>query len=412
VTELKILIVEDDAEKLKQVAQHLIEACNVASDDIQDVRDATAAKRALKVTSFDLLILDIKIPARMDADALIETGLGLLRELVSRDVYKRPMHIVGLTALEDAHRLAAPEFSELSFSLVSYDRSSEGWKTNIQRVCEHISAGEFTAPTKRDYESDVCIVAALHDPELKAVLTLPWQWEADEKIDDNLVYYHGAISSGEKTLKVIAASCPRMGMPAAAIVASRMIERFRPRYIIMVGILAGVGDALNLGDVLVADPTWDYENGKREVDDGEQTFAAAPHQLALDPELRARTDQLISDQEFLDQVRRDWMGTRVNHALGARRGPVASGGAVLQDPSIVEQVKAQHRKLIGIEMESYAVMLAANEAAHPRPKAVSLKAVCDFADKDKNDDYQAYASYTSARLMAELVTKYLDFEGQ
>jgi DNA-binding response OmpR family regulator len=60
VTELKILIVEDDAEKLKQVAQHLIEACNVASDDIQDVRDATAGKRALKVTSFDLLILDIK----------------------------------------------------------------------------------------------------------------------------------------------------------------------------------------------------------------------------------------------------------------------------------------------------------------------------------------------------------------
>lgn len=406
---MKILIVEDNPEKLRAVAKHLLESCGISTDDIQDARDATSAKAALRATSFDLLVLDINLPSRMDVEARPETGILLLKELVAREIYKRPMHIVGLTALDDAHKLAQPDFEELSFSLVSYDRSSDRWKQTLTKICEHIMVGKFSAPAAAKYDSDVCIVAALYDPELKAVLDLPWSWEADEVTGDNTVYYFGRTKSEERELKIVAANCPRMGMSAAAILTSKMIERFRPRYLVMVGILAGVGGELNLGDVLIADPSWDYESGKRKVVGNTPKFEAAPHHVNMSPELRAKVDRLVSNHEFLDQIKREWAGTKINHPLRAKRGPIASGGSVLEDRQVVATIKEQHRKLIGVEMETYGVLLAAHEATSPKPLAVSLKSVCDFADQDKNDDYQVYASYTSARFMAELVQNYLTY---
>jgi nucleoside phosphorylase len=407
---LKVLIVEDDAEKLREVAAHLIGTCGVQPDDIKEVRYASAAKSELRSTYFDLLVLDINIPDRLEVEPRSETGVSLLRELVERDIYRRPMHIIGLTALEDAHSLAEPDFHELSFSLISYDRTSDRWRRNLKAVCEHIAAGEFKSPTdSQSYDFDVCIVAALFDPELKAVLDLPWNWEAGDGFDGGSVYYFGTAKSEERDLRVVASFCPRMGMPAAAISTSKMISKFRPRYVIMVGILAGVGDSMDFGDVLIADPSWDYESGKRRVIGDSQKFEAAPHQIDLPPALRGRIDKMIGEIDNLDKIRRGWIGSRINHSLKVRRGPVASGAAVLEDQRVVREIKAQHRKVVGIEMETYGVMLAALEASEPRPESISVKSVCDFADQDKSDDFQAYASYTSARVMAELVEKHLSF---
>jgi len=48
-------------------------------------------------------------------------------------------------------------------------------------------------------------------------------------------------------------------------------------------------------------------------------------------------------------------------------------------------------------MEIYGVYYAARFSTEPRPKAIAIKSVCDFADEEKNDVYQAYAAYTSVR---------------
>jgi nucleoside phosphorylase len=62
-----------------------------------------------------------------------------------------------------------------------------------------------------------------------------------------------------------------------------------------------------------------------------------------------------------------------------------------------EQVqKAQHRKLLGIEMEAYGVMCAADDLPTPQPRAIVLKGVSDFADSAKSDAFREYAAYVSA----------------
>lgn len=56
-----------------------------------------------------------------------------------------------------------------------------------------------------------------------------------------------------------------MGMPAAASLAMKMIMTFRPAFVGMVGVAAGVKGRTNFGDVIAADPTWDYGSGKHAV---------------------------------------------------------------------------------------------------------------------------------------------------
>lgn len=82
---------------------------------------------------------------------------------------------------------------------------------------------------------------------------------------------------------------------------------------------------------------------------------------------------------------------------------------MLQDRLIVDEILTQHRKTIGVEMESYSIFVAAAEAPHPQPRAFSMKAVCDFADEFKNDNHQAYAAYASAGALRLLVERHLPF---
>jgi hypothetical protein len=51
---------------------------------------------------------------------------------------------------------------------------------------------------------------------------------------------------------------------------------------------------------------------------------------------------------------------------------------------------------------------AAASADDPAPVAMILKSVCDFADPDKDDDFQAYAAYTSANLLWAFLKQYMN----
>ena len=39
-------------------------------------------------------------------------------------------------------------------------------------------------------------------------------------------------------------------------------------------------------------------------------------------------------------------------------------------------------------MESYGIFYAAANATHPKPKAIVIKSICDYADSKKSDQYQ------------------------
>ena len=91
-------------------------------------------------------------------------------------------------------------------------------------------------------------------------------------------------------------------------------------------------------------------------------------------------------------------------------GAVATGSAVIANSRKIEEVKAQIRDVIAVEMEIFGVYYAAKWSERPRPKFMAVKSICDFGDEEKSDDYHVYASYTSSKVLETLVKDYFDYD--
>lgn len=403
---IKILLVEDNQAKLKAVLTGLFEVHGVSEDCIDKARDVHEAKVRLKSEHYDLMILDISIPLTSDLDPSPEGGVLLLDEILARDIYNRPREVIGLTAFHEVKVSSDAKFNDELWTVLHYTSASNEWLQQIQRKIKHIIANKNASDDSKIYSADVCILTALYKPELTAVLNLPWNWEALSIESDPTEYYAGSFMTKDRRLTVVSASASRMGMPAAAVLAMKMITTFKPKYLVMTGITAGVAGKVELGDIIAADPSWDYGSGKRTAGEDGPVFESAPHQLGLDPLIRGKLQKLSRDIQQLNTIRLGWP-VNTPPLLTLHVGPLASGASVLEDPEITESIQGQHRKLLGVEMEAYGVFAAANEAPYPQPAALVLKSVCDFANADKNDGHQDYASYTSARAFQLFAEQYL-----
>jgi nucleoside phosphorylase len=410
---MKILIVEDNPSKATRVEACLLSVKGVHSEDVDLVKSVRSARMRLNQSSYDLIIIDIVLPMRDDGEPRLDGGALLLEELTDNlGPYHIPSHVVGLTAFEDAYADTLGKFSKRLLTLVRYSPAEESWanalKARVRHIVEALNDQEYARNTA--YDVDVAIVCALEDPEREAVTSqLTWQWEQERQTGDHVIYWRGEFrgANGERR-SVVAAAAGRMGMASAAVLTTKMIKAYRPKYVVMPGITAGVRGKNNYGDVVVASPCWDWGSGKWVKDEGgDQRFLPAPTQIAVDVELRGKLGELSRDPVFLAQVRSGWMGSPPETVLSLHVGPAASGASVLADEETSKRILGQHRELIGIEMEVYGVYAAADEAGTPRPKAFSMKGVVDFADGTKDDRYRAYAAYTSAATLGKFAERFL-----
>ena len=84
--------------------------------------------------------------------------------------------------------------------------------------------------------------------------------------EDNepLTYYYGRVtipSSGE-SYTVVVVMLLGMGNEEAAVATTRVIQRWQPEHVLMVGIAGGVPGKVALGDVVVTDSIYYYEPAK------------------------------------------------------------------------------------------------------------------------------------------------------
>ncbi len=254
--------------------------------------------------------------------------------------------------------------------------------------------------------ANVVILCALRDPELDRVKRaggVHWT-ELPPTREDPQTYYTATYSTAKGApLRVVAAAPNHMGMPASAVLATKMIIRFRPRLVVMAGIAAGVKkEGRGFGDVIAAEHTFDYGSGKVTVT-GEKghekvVFHPDPKPLDVDTRLLQRLRHWQTDKgDVLDAIRRAGNAQAPDTVLRMHVGPLASGAAVVDYGPSVDQIVEHWRKLVGLEMEAYAVHRACKDTLEQQPKFLCLKAICDFA-QDKENHWRNYAAYTASEL--------------
>lgn len=410
---LTVLIVDDAAPKRERVTEVFREALGETNVTIDSARTTSEAASKLEATQYDLLVLDINLPLRRDSQPVRDGGLRLLKQLQQGGPrLKLPEHIIGLTEYPELYSDFARDFATHNWQVVQYAAESP-WAEILTNKAIYISEHHRRRKGMSDTRSDIAIITALKPVELEAVLQLPGNWSELPLAGDNTVYHIGTFRRESKSLSVVAAAAIGMGMPAAACLSMKLIQHFRPRYLIMAGIAAGVGT--KVGDILVADEVWDYGSGKLKTDtaSGSGVFSPAPAYIPLDATIKERVDLFnLRRKSILDDIRRRWQAAPPEHTLSLHVGPVASGSAVIENKAAVESVVVHNRKLIGLEMETYGVFLASRLCVEPRPIAISAKSVCDFGVPPKTDEYQRYAAFTSATFVYEFALDQLSTLGE
>lgn len=404
---MKILLIEDNLEKQYIVSKVIFEILGESNFELIRAKNFIEGTRELENTQFDLLVLDLLIPRNDDETPDPDLGMAIVKQVASNRL-KKPKYVVGLTAYEAERDRHADDFGQHGWQLIHFERSDADWESRFQNILIH--ASDVCAPKPiSDYDYDIAILTAISHVEYEAVMALDANWLEENVTNDDGVYHAGTIRGGKsgRDLRVIASSAIRMGMPASTALSMKMINLFRPRFIFMLGIAAGIKGKGNFGDVLIADQAWDYGSGKsiQKWFFGEQ-FAPAPEAIPLHLYLRSRLAIFRNDERARKEICDAWPGGNFSK-INAHLGAIGSGAAVLENPKLVKRIRNGQRKVIGIEMETYGVFIAAETAPHPKPLACSIKSICDFGDRKKNDSHQSFAAFTSANFFYRFVQQFL-----
>lgn len=210
--------------------------------------------------------------------------------------------------------------------------------------------------------------------------------------DEPLTFYAGtAAIPGEATpYTVVVTQLPDMGNADASITTTRVIQRWKPRQILMVGIAGGVKEKVSLGDVVVSQFAFYYEPGKLTLEGTESRardfnsdlllYARAQHFETLDWKRHIEVDRPDAGDQAVPTV---------------HFGPIACGEKVVADLDELKKLRQLCPKMLAVAMEGAGVAKAVLSDAHP-PRYLEIRGISDYAGPDKNDGWHAYAANAAA----------------
>ena len=238
---------------------------------------------------------------------------------------------------------------------------------------------------------DFLIVTAL-EKELRAVLG---QLGGSEPVQapDHPPYYRSTLKTGtapNQVNRVVAVIVAGEGNVAAGQQAAIYIQYLQPSCVFMVGIAGGLSKDVTLGDVVVSNQIIYYENTK-ETPSGSESRPDGP---PADRELLNRARYYNVDWHTFIREKRPGDSTS-NEVPQVHFGAIASGEKVIADEERASDLKRLHSKFLAIDMESHGVGDAAARSKN-RPRFIAIRGISDYADSNKNDDWQKYAADSAA----------------
>lgn len=398
------ILIVDDREQNARVIRELIESVEADDATVLIANDIHSAKTILSRSSIDLLVVDIALPLRAGEQPVPDGGVRLLREVFRRDKYERPRYVIGITAMEEVNPEVEAYFEENLWFLLYWRASSDVWKQRFTNFFAKVIEAN-AIPKITDYEFDVFVIGSKPEIELMALRDVALPWSASLPLDDMQFFREAPLKIGASDFKIGIGSPPRQGLVSATMYSAKVIEKLRPRFLCMTGICAGIREHCGIGDAILASESWEWQAGK--YVSTEEAFRSEPYQLAVSPAISARFQELSEDQQFLSRLHADWRGEKPDKAPQLQVGPIASGSAVVGDERIVERIRSQHRRLLGIDMEVYGSYYSAAHASFPRPGFFAIKCASDFADSEKSDKFQRYCAYLSAEILCEFLKRNL-----
>ncbi|MFF5077385.1 hypothetical protein ACFY36_10055 [Actinoplanes sp. NPDC000266] len=314
--------------------------------------------------------------------------------------------------------------------------------------------------------ADVLVITAIKE-EYDAARAALHPAEFQERDADRTAPYSLArLGSG---LSVALARPVHMGGRSAGSITTTLTNRLAPTCLAMCGVCAGNPDHTAQGDVIIAAPAYEWDEGKHTDD----AFLAEPQQIPQDmswvrtvqdfdpavlPSYGAATGReaavWVLERLFKGQIPRThpargrylpgaawgtrlgqleseglvrWLGDRValtdagrdriqrilymdvegpeRLPFAVRAGAMASGSAVMASGNTWARLQPGQRKLLALDMEAATIATIAHERKVPH--WLVAKGVSDHADGGKDDRFKAFSARASAEVLFALLERLL-----
>ncbi|KAK6336859.1 hypothetical protein TWF718_009648 [Orbilia javanica] len=267
----------------------------------------------------------------------------------------------------------------------------------------------MSASLKTHEDYTIGWVCALPKEQTAAISMLDEEHAGLDKYQtDENAYTLGSIGPHNVVITCLPLNC--YGTNQAARATAQMLSTFPSvKIILMVGIGAGIPTKVKLGDVVISTEWTQWDLGKSNKNG---SFEHIDKRYYPSTELLSAMSRLRTNHEL--------HGTRIPQYLGdlnakyprlasqypsvgkpedvkVHYGLIASGNQVVKDARVRDAInKRLSNRVCCIEMEAAGLMGSGFSA-------VIIRGVCDYADSNKNDDWQGYAAAVSAACAKEFL---------
>lgn len=414
---LSILIIDDTKDKREDIKAFLTgRFSEIHLNDIEEAETTNEGLDKIMKCQYDLVLLDLFIKNRKGGDPDPQNAINLLDQIHEMEVINCPAHILGITRMREIDEEQKKIFDTYLWSLLFYGEEYNGWETKLQAKISYLIKSKHQLALTPKFNYDVAIINALQ--ELENGMIRSWtdtEWRKIDMPNDTCTNYYETVLEPEgRKIRCVTTYADRMGMTAASTITTKLINAFRPRYLFMTGISACVSTAkAEVGDIIVAQNVIDGASGKFSIEDDQHIFVPDYQSIETNADFISIVNRLKEDEALLRKIKKTIRANvkASNTELKIHTGPVASVPAVVADRTVIEDIKGQERKLLGLEMEAYGMYYAASRSVLPHPKFCAvLKSATDFANEHKGDEYQPYGAMTSAELLYHIVLNDLDYD--
>ena len=227
-------------------------------------------------------------------------------------------------------------------------------------------------------------------------------FEFSRVVREGTSYQVADVTRGTRKVRIVALRQLEKGLTTAAITATKALCIWKPSVVFMTGICAGVRGAVGLGDLVIASQCFEHSSGQ--LLDGH--LVPLQNRVAMQPWLLDFLASLTDSPAMMQQIQAGYTKPLPNGFVSSiHYGTMACGPQVVKDQAYIDQLKAREYSLLGLDMESYGVALAASMCSTDMHTIVPLivKGVSDYADSDKSDTWHDYCSYASASFVLALL---------
>lgn len=410
---IKILVIDDTEQKVSFIKSVIVDNCNISDESIDVATSINSGRKLLSENDYDLLLLDLVLPLTDGEEPDRDEGPKFIDEIYTNEQIIVPNQIIGLTQFDECYFDLKERFEDKVWSLLKYEQSKNDWRIKLQNKIIHLRKSKEVLQNSiiNKDKYDIAVICALQDEFTQFKIAFnKSEWSKINYPQVPFELYSGIIHTGYgNTLKIISGCVGRPGMSATSILSTSMFNLFKVDYLFMTGFCAGFkSEDISIGDIVIAESIQDYSAGKLKDDEtGNFKLLKELQQIPASYELTSKINTFLSEEDHLAKIntslrKANLLSSRDN--ITALLAPTVCGPFVVTSETLMDNLKTDSRKLKSLDMEGFGLYLTSHIL---NKKCLWIKAIADFANSNKGDEYHKMCSYASAAFLYNFIKETL-----